>query len=191
MRQHALSQRSRGHGGTTVLRQAVFAGPTSGTFRLITVYEDAAARAAALDAMSQDGSVPMRDFLASADPGAVGLGRAMLNSVGNPPPDGTGGAVNLTFIFRPLPGHQAELLEAIPESQDRIAAHGATASAWQTFAAGPASGSIILGISADSMTALQSAMDATVAEGPSSLVTLLQGGAAEPLGSTISVRVDL
>jgi hypothetical protein len=168
----------------------MFAGPNSGTYRLITVYEDSAARAAAIDAFRQT-SVPLRDFLRSDNPGGVSLGRAMLNGIGEAPAGGGAGAVNLTFVLDMQPGHQAEFLAAIPEALEGITKSGATASAWQTFAAGPGSNNIVFGISADSMAALQSAMDATVAAGPSTLVQLAQSGAAELQSSSVSVRVDL
>ena len=187
----AQTELSGKHGGTSVLRQAMFAGPTSGTYRLITVYEDSAARAAAIDAFRQQASVPLRDFLRSANPGGVSLGRAMLNGIGETPAGGGGGAVNLTFVLQMQPGHQADILAAIPESLEGITKNGATATAWQTFAAGPGSNNIVLGVSADNMAALQSAMDATVAAGPSTLVELAQSGAAELQSSSVSVRVDL
>ena len=185
----AQTELSGKHGGTSALRQAMFAGSTSGTYRLITVYKDSAARAAAIDAFRQ-ASVPLRDFLRSANPGGVSLGRAMLNGIGEAPAGG-GGAVNLTFVLRLQPGHQADVLAAIPESLEGITKSGATASAWQTFAAGEGSNNIVLGIGADSMAALQSAMDATVAAGPSTLLQLAQSGAAELQSSSVSVRVDL
>jgi hypothetical protein len=187
----AQTELSGKHGGTSVLRQAMFAGPTSGTYRPITVYEDGAARAAAIDAFRQEASIPLRDFLRSANPGGVSLGRAMLSGIGEAPAAGGAGAVNLTFVLQPQPGHQANILAAIPESLEGITKNGATASAWQTFAAGPGSNNIALGVSADNMAALQSAMDATVAAGPSTLVQLAQSGADELQSSSVSVRADL
>ncbi|MCZ6544464.1 MAG: hypothetical protein O6913_02010, partial [Chloroflexi bacterium] len=73
----AQAKLSEGVGGTTVLRQAVFAGPDSGTYRLISIYETSAARAAAIDALRQEATIPIRDFLTSDNPGGVGLGRAL------------------------------------------------------------------------------------------------------------------
>ncbi len=187
----AQAKLTEGVGGTTVLRQAVFAGPDSGTYRLISIYETSAARAAAIDALRQEATIPIRDFLTSDNPGGVGLGRSLLNGVSDGAAEAVQQEVTFTALAQPQPGHNATLLAAIPETQAQFAKHGALASAWQTFASGPNSGIFVLGIGAESMTVLQAALDNVQAEGPGPIVRLLQAGAIELQASTVSFRVPL
>lgn len=178
------------NGARPVLRQSMFAGPNSGNYILLAIYDSAGARAAAIDAMRQEASIPMRDFI-RVQGGGVGLGRSWLDEV-TPTPSSNLAAecpVSQLFQFRPGQGQGEALQAALAESQPLHEKAGAVVTAWSSAAAGPNSLNLAYSLGFENFVALQTFVDGARTAGP--LRRLAQTGALEFVSAGISVRIDL